>query len=88
MFRKLFNKSLPISEGVEKLGKQMINNPMDWIQGCYEFVNQKNKDVRIWTCNGIGYIKISGFDGLSYSEKIYLNNCIKMSIANRLVESV
>lgn len=88
MFRKLFNKTIPVSDGIKKLGQQMIDNPMDWVQGMYCFTNKKNPDVAIWTCNGIGYIKIGGFEGLSYSDKLYINNCIKMSIANRLVQSV
>lgn len=88
MFRKLFNKIIPVSDGMRKIGQQMIDNPMDWVQGTYEFTNKKNQDVRIWTCNGISNIKINGFDGLSLSEKIYINNCIKMSIANRLLHSV
>ena len=88
MFRKIFNRTLPISKGVKLLGQQMIDNPLDWVQGGYEFVNQKNKDVRIWTCNGISYMKINGFDGLSFTEKVYINNCIKLSIANRLIQSI
>ena len=88
MLRKLFNKTIPVSDGIKKLGQQMIDNPLDWVQGMYEFVNKKNRDVAIWTCNGINSIKISGFDGLSYADKVYINNCIKMSIANRLVQSV
>ncbi|MDD4111137.1 MAG: hypothetical protein PHS54_06320 [Clostridia bacterium] len=30
------------------------------------------------------YIKIGGYEGLNYREKVYLNNAIKKSIANRL----
>jgi len=88
MLRKLFNKIIPVSDGIKKLGQQMIDNPLDWVQGQYEFVNRKNRDVAIWTCNGINSIKIFGFDGLTKSEKIYINNCIKMAIANRLVQSL
>lgn len=88
MIRKIFNKTIPVSDGIKKLGKQIIDNPMDWIQGRYCFTNKKNPDVEIWTCNGKRYIKIGGFNGLSYYEKIYINNCIKMSIANRLGEEI
>ena len=88
MFRKLFNKTIPVSDGIKKLGQQMIDNPMDWVQGTYEFSNRKNPDLAIWTCNGINYIKIGGFEGLSYSDKVYLNNCIKISMANRLIHSI
>ena len=87
MFRKIFNKII-VSDGVKGIGKQMIDNPLDWVQGNYEFVSKSNPDITIWTCNGIKNIKIRGFGGLSYSEKAYLNNCIKMSIANRLLTSV
>jgi len=88
MFRKLFNKTIPATEGIIKLGQQMIDNPLDWVQGMYCFTNLKNKDIAIWTCNGISCIKIGGFTGLSYSDKVYINNCIKISMANRLLQSI
>jgi len=88
MFRKIFNKSLFVSDGIKKIGQQMIDNPLDWEQGRYEFTNTKHTDVSIWTCNGIFFMQINGLKALSLLEKIYLNNCIKISIANRLAQSV
>ena len=84
MIRKLINYFIPVSKGVEGIGQQMIDSPMEWKQGDYEFINIKHPDIRIWTCNGISYITIGGFKGLSISDKIYLANCIKISIAKRL----
>lgn len=86
--RKLINKILFVSKGVKKIGKHMIENHQEWQQGMYEYVNKKDNRIRIWTCNGVAYIKINGFSGLNFCEKIYLNNCIKMSIANKLFEDL
>lgn len=85
MFKKIRSFfSSPISEGVLKLGKQMVEHPEDWVQGIHEFCNVKHPDIRIWTCNGIIYIKISGFDALTLSDKKHISNCIKLSIANKV----
>ena len=73
-----------ISEGVKQIGKQMIENPHDWIQGMYEYSNKSNPDIKIWTCNGAHFIKFDGNTGLNLREKFYLNRCIKKSIANKL----
>ncbi len=86
--RKLINKLLFVSKGVKKIGKHLIENPQEWQQGKYEYVNKKDNGIRIWTCNGIAFININGFNGLNLSEKIYINNCIKMSIANKLFEEL
>ena len=75
--RRLINTIIPVSEGVKIIGKQMIDNHKDWVQGMYEYINLKNKDVRIWTCNGIPFIKINGFEGLSFSEKNILKQLYK-----------
>jgi len=88
MIRKLILWLIPASEGVQEIGKQMIENPTDWVQGMYEYTNKKNPDIAIWTCNGIPFIKIGGFGGLTLSDKIYLGNAIKISIANRLKYSL
>lgn len=86
-FKELLNFFVPsISDGVRKIGQQMIDNPLEWQQTEFYFVNLKNPDIRIWSCSGISYIKINGFEGLSYTEKVYLNKCIKMSIANKLIK--
>lgn len=88
MLRKIVNIFIPVSIGVKEIGKQMIEKPLEWEQRHYEFINIKSKDIRIWTCNGWSFIKINGFNGLSYTDKIYLNNCIKTSIANRLWQTL
>lgn len=74
-----------ISEGVHLLAQQMIDNPLEWVQGPYEFVNTKNPDIRIWTPNGVSYIKINGNDCLSYAEKRHIAAAIKKAIARRLM---
>ena len=73
-----------ISEGVKEIGQQMIDNPHGWVQGDYEFTNKKHTDIRLWTSNGFFYLKLNGNDSLGIFEKIYLNRCIKKSIANKL----
>lgn len=73
-----------ISKGVKEIAKQMIEYPDDWVQTEYEFVNKTNPDIRIWTSNGWWFLKFRGNEGLSWKERIYLNNAIKKSIANRL----
>jgi len=84
MIRRIINWFVPVSQGVKELGQQMIENPTEWVQGEFAFTNTKHPDITIWTCNGILFIKISGFAGLSFSDKIYINNCIKLSMARKL----
>ena len=74
-----------ISEGVKEIAKQMIENPHDWIQTEYEYVNVSNHDIRIWTSNGTPFIKLNGNDAFNIREKAYLNKAIKKSIANKLL---
>lgn len=75
---------LKISEGVKEIAKQMIENPHDWVQGNYYYQNKSNLDIAIWTTNGVFFLNIRGFDGLSLAEKYYLSNAIKKSIARKL----
>mgnify|MGYP003153190256 CR=1 FL=1 len=74
-----------ISEGVQEIGRHMIDNPHDWVQGMYEYRNVTNRDIAIWTSNGASFIKFNGNNGLNFREKCYLNRCIKKSIANKLL---
>lgn len=85
MFRKLFNKSIPASEGIKEFCKNMIDNPQDWKQGHYEFTNIIYPDIAIWTCNSIVNIKINGFNTLTFSDKIMISNSIKITMAKRLL---
>ena len=73
-----------VSEGIQELGQQMIDNPNDWVQGQYHFINISNSDIKIWTANGAMFLKFEGNDGMNSSEKRYLNKCIKKSISNRI----
>jgi len=73
-----------ISQGVKDIAKNMIEHPEDWIQGPYHFSNRKYHDINIWTENGWSFIRFEGNTGLNTAEKIYLNNAIKQSIANKL----
>lgn len=85
MLRKLFNKTIPVSEGVKEFCKNMINNPQDWVQGQYEFTNMNHRDIAIWTCNGVSYIKICGFNALTMADKIMIANSIKITMAKKLL---
>lgn len=73
-----------ISEGVQMLVQSMVDNPEDWRQGPYHFVNVKHQDIRIWTANGYGWIKLEGNECLTHAEKRHIANGIKKSIALRL----
>ena len=77
-------KFLKISEGVEGIARQMIDNPHDWYQGQYEYSNKTHIDISIWNSSGASNLRISGFDGLTWAEKHYLSNAIKKSIAQKL----
>ena len=74
-----------VSKGVKELAASMVENPHDWVQGQYEFVNTKHQDVRLWTCNGALFLKIGGNDCLSLAEKFYLAKAIKRSTAQKLL---
>ena len=76
-----------ISEGVRLLAQQMIDNPEEWVQGMYEFINTKNPDIRIWTPNGVAYIKFNGNTCLTYAEQKHIAAAIKKSIALKLMRS-
>ncbi len=86
MIRRLFNKVIPASEGIKEFCEKMIENPDDWHQGRWEFINKKNTDIAIWTCNGVDFIKIKGFDALTKAEKIMIANSIKITMAKRLTD--
>lgn len=77
-----------ISQGIKDIAKQMIENPNDWVQGEYEFINRKNLDIKVWTSNGVLFINFRGNSGLNIFEKIYLNRAIKQSIANKLISNL
>ena len=74
-----------VSEGVKLIAQQMVENPHDWRQGAYQFQNVTNKDLNIWTANGVSFIRMEGGDVFTYAEKRYLVNAIKKSIAMRLM---
>lgn len=76
-----------ISEGIRLLAQQMIDNPEEWVQGMYEFTNTKNPDVRIWTPNGVSYIKLNGNTCLTYAEQKHIASAIKKSLALKLMRS-
>ena len=73
-----------VSEGVKELATSMVENPHDWVQGQYEYVNTKHQDIRVWTSNGASFIKIGGNDCLSLAEKFYLARAIKRATAKKL----
>jgi hypothetical protein len=73
-----------VSQGIKELCKSMIDNPHDWVQTGYKFVNIKHSDISIWTANGLSFIQINGNDGLSFCEKICVLRAIKLTIARRL----
>lgn len=73
-----------VSEGVRLLAKQMIDNPHDWRQTQYHFVNKSHPDIAIWTANGVSFIAIEGNDAFTLAEKRYLLNAINKSIALKL----
>lgn len=75
-----------VSEGVKLMAQQMVENPHDWRQGAYHFQNMTNKDLNIWTANGVSFIRMEGGDVFTYAEKRYLMNAIKKSIAMRLLK--
>ncbi len=77
-----------ISQGVKDIAKNMIEHPEDWVQGMNYFSNKNHRDISIWTANGWYFIKFEGNTGLNTEEKIYLNNAIKQSIANKLSVSI
>lgn len=68
-----------------ELAASMVENPHDWVQGQYEFVNTKHNDIRLWTCNGAYLLKIGGNDCLSLAEKFYLARAIKRATAQKLL---
>lgn len=84
MIRRLIMWLIPASKGIKEMGAQMIDNPMEWVQGMYSFTNTNHPDISIWTCNGVLFIKINGLGGLTLSDKILLHNSIKISMARRL----
>lgn len=75
-----------ISQGIKDLAKQMIENPEDWIQDDHYFINKRYCDISIWTANGASSLSFKGNEGLNWAEKIYLNNAIKQSIANKVLK--
>jgi len=85
MFRTLLNKTIPASEGIKEFCKNMIDNPGDWRQGMYEFTNKNHRDMSIWTCSGVGYIRIFGFNALTKADKIMIANSIKITMAKKLL---
>ena len=73
-----------ISNGIREFCAAMIANPHDWVQGRYEFVNLKHRDLSIWTCNGLSFIKIGGNDGLTMAEKALVLRSVKLTMARKL----
>ena len=74
-----------VSKGVRELAASMVENPHDWVQGQYEFVNTKHHDIRLWTCNGASFLRIGGNACLSLAEKFYLAKAIKRAMAQKLL---
>ena len=73
-----------VSKGVKELAASMVRNPHDWVQGQYEFICTKHQDIRIWTCNGVAFMRIGGNTSLSLAEKFYLAKAIKRATAQKL----
>lgn len=73
-----------VSEGVKSFCAAMVSRPEEWVQGEYYFTNTTHTDIRVWTCNGIWFLRISGFDCLTLAEKIYISNAIKKTMAARI----
>lgn len=74
-----------ISEGCREIARQMIDHPEDWQQGEYYFANKTNKDIKIWTANGIPALQLMGNIGFNLAERKLLNKAIQKSIAKRLL---
>lgn len=82
MITDLFSRD--VSQGVREFCAAMIANPHDWRQERYEFVNVKNPDIRVWTCNGLAHIQIHGNDGLTRAEKKLILKAVNLTTARRL----
>ena len=73
-----------VSKGIREFCAAMIASPHDWVQGKYEFVNIRHRDMSIWTCNGIWFVSIGGNSCLTIAEKAYVMAAVKLTTARRL----
>lgn len=73
-----------VSQGIREFCAAMVANPHDWLQGQYEFVNLKHRDLAVWTCNGLAFVKIGGNDGLTMAEKMCVLRAVKLASARKL----
>lgn len=73
-----------VSRGIKEFCEAMVASPHDWIQGQYEFVNLKHRDLAVWTCNGLPFVRIGGNDGLTMAEKVCVMRAVKLTTARKL----
>lgn len=73
-----------VSKGIREFCDAMVANPHDWVQGAYEFINTKHRDLAVWTRNGTMFVKIGGNEGLTLAEKKYVMRAVKLTTARKL----
>lgn len=73
-----------VSKGIREFCAAMVANPHDWVQGQYEFVNLKHRDLAVWTCNGLPFVRIGGNAGLTIAEKMCVLRAVKLTTARKL----
>lgn len=73
-----------VSQGIREFCAAMVANQHDWVQGKYEFVNLKHRDIAVWTCNGLLFVKIGGNEGLTLAEKVCVLRAVKLATARKL----
>jgi len=62
----LFNE---VGEDVEALAQAIEDTPKDWTQRQYNFVNNRNPSISIWTGNGTAHVHLEGQDEASMNHK-------------------
>lgn len=70
-----------LSYWVKEFWDSIVKNYKDWYQWEYEFVSKKT-NLRIWTSNGISYMRISGQRECFWTirERRYIYNSILKAI--------
>lgn len=79
-----FNKQP--SDEIKQIGMDMINNPDNWKNGCYEFF-KKDGRIYFWIANGISHLTMNNIK-IPMVDRKYINKCMKKSIANRLLNTI
>jgi len=58
-----------VGEDVEALAQAIEDTPKDWTQGQYNFTNNRNPSISIWTGNGTSHLHLEGHDEASMNRK-------------------